>query len=160
MSRAKSRSGFWVAVILVAWPLALGGAGLLGLALQPSLPRETVAPAPAGSVALVETPMGGAAASGDAPAVIRNPSWSVRPDAQYPRAALAADIESGRVELTCEVLADGRVGACSVLNETPAGYGFAEAALAGTRLARLNPRQIDGFATDSSVRFPVVFRVE
>jgi hypothetical protein len=54
-------------------------------------------------------------------------------------------------------LASGDLGACEVLRETPEGAGFAEAALAATRDARIEPYSIDGFRTDSRIGFTVRF---
>ena len=91
---------------------------------------------------------------------VRAPAWAVRPTGVYPQAAARAGVSQGEATLICEALADGRLGACRIVRETPEGYGFAAAAEAGARQARLHPHQIDGFSTDSSVTFTTRFRVE
>lgn len=69
-------------------------------------------------------------------------------------------VEEGAVVLRCETLVTGEFGACEALSETPSGVGFAEAALAATRQARVTPYSIDGFETDSHATFTVRFRME
>ena len=64
------------------------------------------------------------------------------------------------VRLRCETYASGRIGDCAVLSETPAGVGFAEAALASMRDARVLPRSSDGVPTDSRIRFTSRFIVD
>lgn len=91
--------------------------------------------------------------------MIRNPAWAVRPSIDYPEAAARAGIEEGKVELICEALADGRIGACRTLSETPTGYGFAAAADQGMRTARIYPHQIDDFPTDARIQFTTRFAV-
>lgn len=92
--------------------------------------------------------------------MIHKPAWAVRPSMEYPEAAARAGVEEGKVELVCEAMADGRIGACRTVSETPTGYGFAAAADQGMRAARIHPHQIDGFPTDSRIRFTTRFRVE
>ena len=92
--------------------------------------------------------------------MIRNPAWAVRPTPEYPARAIAAGIAEGEVELECEALAEGRVGACRVIRETPQGVGFAEAAQVSMRAARLHASQIDGTDVDSRIGFRVRFRLQ
>lgn len=87
------------------------------------------------------------------------PVWVRAPVAVYPEQAYRLRFERGDVKLRCETLATGEFGACEVLSEVPEGGGFAEAALAATRAARVKPYSIDGFETDSSVEFAVRFRM-
>lgn len=75
----------------------------------------------------------------------------------FPGLAMRRGVEQGAVVLRCETLATGEFGACEALSEIPAGAGFAEAALAATREARVQPYSIDGFETDSTVTFTVRF---
>jgi Gram-negative bacterial TonB protein C-terminal len=49
-------------------------------------------------------------------------------DAYYPANALRANVR-GRTTVQCDAGVDGRLSGCKVLNETPLGYGFGEAAL-------------------------------
>lgn len=90
--------------------------------------------------------------------VLRHPVWVKVPAPIFPRLAMRRGVEEGVVVLRCETLATGEFGACEALSETPAGAGFAEAALAATRQARVKPYSIDGFETDSDVTFNVRFR--
>ena len=90
--------------------------------------------------------------------VLRQPVWVVQPIPNFPALALSRGTLSGDVRLRCETLATGEFGACEVLSESPPGAGFAEAALAATRQARVKPYAIDGFETDSAIAFTVRFR--
>lgn len=88
--------------------------------------------------------------------LVRNPMWARRPQPVFPARAMRNGVEAGSVVLRCESLAEGVLGACEVLEEGPPGQGFAEAAVASTREARLAPRQMDGQPTDGVVTFTVV----
>jgi protein TonB len=94
--------------------------------------------------------------------VIRNPSWLRRPSGAemgrlYPRGAAEAGL-SGAATLMCEVVADGSVRGCALIDESPKGRGFGAAALAGAKLFKLNPRTVDGEAVEGAkVRIPLVF---
>jgi protein TonB len=94
--------------------------------------------------------------------VIRNPSWLRRPTGAeigrlYPRRAAEAGLGGGAT-LMCEVVGDGSVRGCVVIDEAPKGRGFGEAALASARLFKLNPRTVDGEAVEGAkVRIPLVF---
>lgn len=94
--------------------------------------------------------------------VIINPGPLSQPDAKtvaaaYPNAAKPTRV-SGKVLMTCLVAVDGRTQDCQVVEETPPGLGFAEAAL---RLAgqmvfvpkRLNCVPVDG----GNVSIPISF---
>lgn len=87
------------------------------------------------------------------------PVWTRRPAPVYPALAQSRGIDRGDVQLRCEALASGELGACEILHESPSGVGFAEAALASTRQARVRPYSIDGFETDSRVAFTVRFQM-
>lgn len=56
----------------------------------------------------------------------------------YPERALARGVYEGRVDLLCTLHPDGRLSECEVVEETPAGMGFAAAALRGARHARVS----------------------
>lgn len=90
--------------------------------------------------------------------LLRHPVWLSRPVPEYPVEALRRGVGEGVVRLRCETLSSGEFGACEVLEETPADAGFAAAALAATRGARVQPFSIDGFETESDVSFTVRFR--
>lgn len=91
--------------------------------------------------------------------VLRRPAWVRQPMPDFPERAMRRGVEQGDVMLRCETLVTGEFGACEVVSETPPGAGFAEAALAATRQARVTPYSIDGFETDSSIQFTVRFRM-
>jgi protein TonB len=88
---------------------------------------------------------------------VSRPKWIRQPAPLFPVLALQRGVQQGEVRLRCEALASGDLGACEVLRETPEGAGFAEAALAATRDARIEPYSIDGFRTDSRIGFTVRF---
>jgi len=91
--------------------------------------------------------------------VVRHPAWVKTPVPVFPVLAMRRGVGQGVVVLRCETLATGEFGACETLSETPPDVGFAEAAMAATRQARVRPYSIDGFETDSDVTFTVRFRV-
>lgn len=96
--------------------------------------------------------------------VIRNPSWARRPTGAelgvlYPRRAAEMGI-SGGATILCEVIANGSVRNCAVVDESPKGKGFGEAAMASAKLYRLNPRTVDGETVEGAkVRIPLVFNL-
>lgn len=98
-------------------------------------------------------------AEGDRVTIVM-PRWRERPQADFPNKALRLGIDAGEVELQCPVDADGRIPSCWILNETPPGAGFGEAALAGAVGARLEPRTVDGIATPGTVRFRTRFALD
>lgn len=71
----------------------------------------------------------------DSKPVIGKPEWARLPEAAdvaagYPPAAKAANISAGKVRLGCDVGPAGRLTACVVTLQDPAGLGFDKAALA------------------------------
>lgn len=137
--------------------------------LPPAEQPVTVQPAPVPPAA---TPMTtapavqGPAVAANADAPVREPAkvrWSARPTADrleqlYPSRARSNDV-SGSATLRCTILPTGRA-ACSVVSETPAGYGFGQAALRAADSLRAAPTLDDGSNStgaiaDVSIRFKV-----
>ena len=106
---------------------------------------------------------GGASAQNPPPpAVVTNPSWASRPDAEalgeaYPNFAANAAID-GNVTLRCTARIDGGLDLCEVVRVAPAGLGFDRAGLSLSRLFRINPREVDGRDTKTRVQFTIRFR--
>lgn len=107
-----------------------------------------------------EDEAGGERGAGGEAAIIVSPRWLDRPRGDFPTRAQRLGVEAGEVELQCPVDAEGRIPSCWILNETPPGAGFGEAALAGAVGARLAPRTINGVATPGMVRFKTRFALE
>lgn len=73
----------------------------------------------------------------------------------FPAAAARAGLRSGLGVVECDGLADGRLGACAVTEEFPAGMGFGERALALAATFRLNPWQHGQAVAGARVRLPL-----
>lgn len=74
--------------------------------------------------------------------------WARRPSADdfqrnFPDRAQRMEV-SGRVVLSCMLDDRGVVTSCDIVEETPAGYGFGDAALRLSRLFRAKARKVDG----------------
>lgn len=106
---------------------------------------------------------GGASAQNPPPpAMVTNPSWASRPDAEamgeaYPNFAVNAAID-GDVTLRCRARIDGGLDLCEVMRASPTGLGFDRAGLSLSRLFRINPREVDGQDTKTQVQFTIRFR--
>ena len=73
--------------------------------------------------------------------------WSRAPeinlDRSFPKAAKAAGVKTGTAQLSCYIL-DSFAMACGVVSETPAGYGFGEAARLAIQQSRARVAKTDG----------------
>lgn len=137
--------------------------------LPPAEQPVTVQPAPMPPAATPMTtspPQGPAmAASADAPvreaAKVR---WSARPTADrleqlYPSRARSANV-NGAATLRCTILPTGK-SACSVVSETPSGYGFGQAALRAAESLRAAPTLDDGSNSTGAIADIVIrFKVQ
>jgi len=79
---------------------------------------------------------------------LQNPVWAKAPDRAdwaraYPAAAAAAGL-SGAVKMRCVATSAGLLQNCTVIEETPAGNGFAAAALSLASGMELKPTAADG----------------
>ena len=89
-------------------------------------------------------------------------SWKSKPDADllqsvYPPEALERSVD-GAVRLDCRVTATGKTSNCTILSETPAEYGFGQAALSIADSLEFYPTKHDGAAVETAhVRIPVTF---
>lgn len=86
--------------------------------------------------------------------VIRNPDWIRQPTGEqlmraYPSRAQDLGV-TGSATLSCGVRADGTISACSVIDETPGGYGFGRAAQGLSRHFRISPRMVDNQAIEGA----------
>jgi hypothetical protein len=76
--------------------------------------------------------------AGDPPvADTEGTSWLVEPRMLYPVEAQVARVSEGSVTLRCSVEPSGELTNCEVLQESPAGMGFAAAGIRAARDARL-----------------------
>lgn len=102
------------------------------------------------------------AAAVAAPNLITQPDWIARPNGEdfseaYPTLALAFEI-GGKAIIRCEVDTLGKLQACEVLGETPAGLGFGDAALSMTAAFQIRPQSVNGlFVEGGDVRIPLRF---
>lgn len=89
-------------------------------------------------------------------------NWIRQPNARdfaryFPDRALDAG-QSGNVTLSCIIGGSGRL-ACSVVSESPGGYGFGDAALGISRQLRVRTRLPDGSGAEGrELRLPLSFR--
>ncbi len=92
---------------------------------------------------------------------VTSPHWLRRPtnlQVYYPRRALEAGTE-GEVVLDCLVTITGHLR-CSVVSETPAGSGFAQAAQRIAADHQMRPAMRNGGPVEGRYRMRVPFRVD
>ena len=157
----------WCLVIVGVVAAAAGIAWLLSqvrVELRPVLPPRTreaplpvaVEPPPAPASKPLSKMVDATLPDGS---VIMNPRWRVQPAPEFPAEAMRWGAGEGAVTLVCRVETSGRLSACQVVEETPAGHGFAASALEATSGARLEPRRVDGVAVEARVRFTIRYRL-
>jgi TonB family protein len=74
----------------------------------------------------------------------------------YPKRALKNNV-AGRVDLSCEVGFNGRL-TCTVMNERPRGWGFADAALEVAKTMWAAPRMSNGSpSANAMIIVPIEF---
>jgi protein TonB len=133
---------------------------------RPQPPPPTVTSEPEGTTLIADQPRifdtgpPQAWSGPPGPQVITNPRWLRQPRdlaRYYPSRALARNI-TGQVVLDCLVDANGALN-CSVASETPANWGFGDAALRIARDYRMVPAMRDGQAVEGRYRMRVPFEV-
>jgi len=96
------------------------------------------------------------------PSVMTQPDWVRKPNAEefaryYPEQAQRKH-EGGRATFECKVAVDGSLVDCKVLEESPQGDGFGEAALKVAALFKMRPLTKDGVPVPGgTVRVPIRF---
>lgn len=92
--------------------------------------------------------------------IIHRPDWLVKPSGEdlaeyYPARAARHDI-SGKATIRCDVMVDGRLDGCMVLEESPTGEHFGDAAL--KMASKFQMTKPDPNGPPASVTIPLVFR--
>ncbi|MBY0562847.1 MAG: energy transducer TonB [Hyphomonadaceae bacterium] len=124
----------------------------------PYVAAPVLAPAP---TTTGELPILGFAPPEAGPVAIASPTWLRRPRdlaRYYPPRALARGVE-GRVVLDCVVHATGALS-CRVSSESPANWGFGEAAQRISREHQMVPARRDGVAVEGRYTMVVPFEID
>ena len=96
--------------------------------------------------------------------LIVDPKWLSRPSAEemsryYPERAIDQGL-TGQATLFCSVVASGKLADCRVIEETPAGARFGDAALKLAAFFRMSPRTVDGKPVDGGLtRISIAFKL-
>lgn len=120
------------------------------LALLLSMLLSEAAPAPA------------PAPTAQTPSTITQADWLRKPTAEdlaryYPDQAVRTN-QSGRVIFECSAEKDGSLANCRVLEESPQGMGFGDAALKLAALFKMRPMTKDGVpVAGGTIRIPIRF---
>ena len=98
------------------------------------------------------------------PSLVTYPDWLRKPDGTalmryYPEAAQRKNLP-GRAVFECQVVADGSLTGCKVIEESPPGEGFGDAALKLAALFRMRPMTRNGVPVDGgTIRVPIRFQL-
>jgi hypothetical protein len=96
-------------------------------------------------------------------AMVSKPIWAAMPTAADFQATFPKSqngVNDVRVVLGCTVEAGGALGACAVAQETPAGQGYGDGALALASKFRLSPWGLDGAPTvGAKIRLPIHYEL-
>jgi protein TonB len=96
--------------------------------------------------------------------LIVDPKWLSQPSADemsryYPERAIDRGL-TGQATLFCSVVASGKLADCRVIDQTPAGAGFGDAALKLATFFRMSPRTVDGKPVDGGLtRISIAFKL-
>jgi hypothetical protein len=92
-------------------------------------------------------------------ATVTKPAWLAAPSLQDFQATFPKSqngVNDVRVVLGCTVQADGGLGGCAVAQETPAGQGYGDGALALASKFRMSPWSMDGAPTvGAKIKLPI-----
>lgn len=127
---------------------------LLLMAIGPSSAANQEAPPPASQAPAEDAPAAPPASAPPTPIVIE-PRWARGALFEFPDRAIARRISEGRGVVDCTLTTEGRLAACNIVSEEPAGVGFGMAALGGAIRSGLIPP--DGFVPGQRIRFSVRF---
>lgn len=92
------------------------------------------------------------------------PHWTREPSPDdfvhtFPALATKSGIRKGTATITCHVTVRGVLQACAVASETPAGYGFGDAALKIAKRFKFQPPLKDGHPIEGTITVPLNWNV-
>lgn len=91
---------------------------------------------------------------------IVDPRWARQISPDYPAAAISRRITGGDVVLNCGFISSGDLVDCSVLEETPSGFGFGQEALIASARARIAPDLVAAAPRGTRVQFHVRYAAQ